>query len=118
MRALAFDLGADVGELAFQVGGRLQLGERRFRRRARRPSVSSRLADQAGLGLGERRDARGVARPFRARPWRAARAALSASRCASRQCSRASAFGGDRRGQLGLRRFGGLALVVERRARA
>ena len=90
LRALAFDLGADVGELALQVGGRWQFGERRFRQRpgwrwaSSRPAISRVLASV-------RAEMRAVLRAISRSAMAWSSRALSASRCAVRQCSRAAA---------------------------
>ena len=101
----------------FQLGGRRQLGERAVRRVAAglRPRRGRRSA--GSWPRSARRCARCCA-PSRARPWRAVRA-----RCRPRAAPRASAraraaSAAPAAVSVGLRRLGGLALVVERRARA
>ena len=84
LRALAFDLGADVGELAFQVRRRRQFGQARFRRCSRRPAPR-RGRRSAGSWPRSGPKCAPCCAPFRARPWRAVRARCRprAARCAN-----------------------------------
>ncbi len=61
MDAVGLDLAAHFGELRLDVGGAAQFGERAFGVGYAPRSASSRLADEPGLRLGQRRQPRGVA---------------------------------------------------------
>ena len=110
LRALAFDLGADVGELAFQVGRRRQLGERALGSVAARPAPRRGRRPAGSWPRSAPRCARRCA-PSRARPWRAVRGRCRPRAARVRQCSRAAASAAPAAVSVRLRGLGGLALV-------